>query len=41
MPVWFIWALMASGLAAAISYRKSKELGVDPLASNKKTGTKP
>lgn len=37
MPGWFVWALMASGIAVALSYRKSKDLGVDPLVEKKKT----
>lgn len=31
MPVWLIWGIVVSGLAAAVSYRKTKDLGVDPL----------
>jgi hypothetical protein len=40
MPAWFIWAVMGSGLLAALSYRKTKDLGIDPLAP-KKTTTRP
>jgi hypothetical protein len=31
MPAWFIWALMASGLSAAIFYKKKENPGFDVL----------
>lgn len=42
MPVWFVWSLLGSGLAAAFFYRKSKDPGFSVLkGSESKPSTKP